>query len=342
MLSNCFDRDSCFIAAHYQPALLVDIALARGAEPRDLFRGVRLNLDQIKSAKKAISPDQYLTLIANSQKLLNADDTSFVYGQTLFPGMYGPVSQALQQMTTCREVINFFCQYHALLSPLLTPRVFESEQTLFVYWQDASGAGEQLPFLVEASMKALTSMLDWFAGEKLPWSYQFNYSEPEYIEQYWVNFGDTINFDQQMNMLSIPKVVAEKSWSANSTLGGEAIMNASRIQLAELGVEKSFLDQVYDYLMLNIDRPINLDRISMAFKYSPASMKRRFKKHNTSFQEQVDLVRKHTAIHLFYTKGYSYQEIAEHLCFNDINNFRRAFKRWTGFSPSTLFAELSA
>jgi AraC-like DNA-binding protein len=342
MLTKCYDRDNTFIPAHYQPALLVDIALARGAKPYDLFRGVRLNLEQIKSAENVISPDQYLTLIANVQKLIGADDTSFAYGQVLFPGMYGPVSQALQQMSSCREVIEHFCSYHALLSPLLTPRIFENDKHLFVYWQDTTGAGEQLSFLIETSMKALTSMLDWFAGEKLPWQYQFNFKQPSYIEQYWVNFGDDISFDQQMNMLSIPKAVAEKPWSDMTSLGGEAVLNATRIQLVELGVEKSFLDQVYDYLMQNIDRPMNLDRISMAFKYSPASMKRKFKKHNTSFQEQVDLVRKHTAIQLFYTKGYSYQQVAEHLRFNDINNFRRAFKRWTGFSPSSLFAKLSA
>jgi len=342
MLSKCFDRDRCFIPAHYQPALLADLALARGAQPRDLFRGVRLNLDEIKSAKKQISPDQYLSLIANAQKLLDADDTSFVYGQTLFPGMYGPVSQALQQMSTCRQVIEHFCHYQALLSPLLTPRVFENDQYLFVYWQDTIGAEEQLSFLVESHMKALTSMLDWFAGEKLRWQYQFSHAEPDYIEQYWVNFGQQISFNQQMNMLLIPKAVVDKPWSETTSLGGEAVLNASRLQLAELGVEKSFIAQVYDYLMMNIDKPLNLDRISIAFKYSPASMKRKFKKHNTSFQEQVDLVRKHTAIHLFYTKGYSYQQIAEHLRFNDLNNFRRAFKRWTGFSPTTLFSELSA
>jgi AraC-like DNA-binding protein len=66
-------------------------------------------------------------------------------------------------------------------------------------------------------------------------------------------------------------------------------------------------------------------------------MKRKLKKHHTTFQQQIDMARKNTAIYLFQVKHFNNQQIAEYLRFNDMNNYRRAFKRWTGLSPYTLF-----
>ncbi len=340
--NSVYEADTEFIPAHYQPALLVDLALSRGVDSRDLLRGVRLNLEQIKSAQKVISAEQFLTLIQNTQKLLKADDTSFLYGQMLLPGLFGACSQAFQQMSNCRQVIDHLCDYQAILSPLLSSRRFENEDYVFIYWQDCTGANtEQLKFLIESQMTALVSMSDWLTGEKLPWQYHFSYAQPDYIEQYWVNFGEEISFNRQMSMLLIAKAHIERNWSNETMVGGEAVLNASRMQLSQLGVRTSFLDQVYDYLIQNIRQQINLDRLSEAFLLSPATMKRKLKKHNTSFQQQLDLARRNTAIYLFHVEGYSYPQIADYLQFNDMNNFRRSFKRWTGFSPSTLFNELS-
>ena len=40
--------------------------------------------------------------------------------------------------------------------------------------------------------------------------------------------------------------------------------------------------------------------------------------------------------YLYRVKGYSNEEVAAYLQFNDSTNFRRSFKRWTGLSPSAL------
>ncbi len=67
-----------------------------------------------------------------------------------------------------------------------------------------------------------------------------------------------------------------------------------------------------------------------------ATLKRKLGKHDSHFQEQLDLVRKHVALYLYRVKGYSNDEVAAYLQFHDSTNFRRSFKRWTGLSPSAL------
>jgi AraC-like DNA-binding protein len=86
----------------------------------------------------------------------------------------------------------------------------------------------------------------------------------------------------------------------------------------------------------NVQHNLQLETVAAAFGMSAASLKRKLSKHNTHFQEQLDLVRKHVALYLYQIKGYQHHEVADYLRFNDINNFRRAFKRWTGLPPRQL------
>lgn len=333
-----YEIDTACIAAHYQPAILIELALSRDVDSRQLLRGTRMRLEDFESAEKLISPEQYLTLISNSKKLLSAEDTSFLYGQRLLPGFFGAASQALQQVTNCRQAIEILCEFHAILSPLQTPRSYEDEEYFFIYWEDSCASREQ-QFVIEASMTAVISMVSWLSKEKMPWQCEFNYPEPDYIEQYWVNMGQDLAFNQQMNRMLLPKTWVNKTWPNAAPLSIHGSLKDSRHQLKQLASHESFLDQLYNYLQENINQPLNLDKVSMAFGLSPASMKRKLKKHNTNFQQQIDLVRKNTAIYLYQVKHFNSQQIAEYLCFNDMNNFRRAFKRWTGMSPYNLFAQ---
>lgn len=332
-----YEIDTACIATHYQPAVLVELALSRDIDSRQLLRSTRIQLEDFELAEKRISPDQFLTLISNCQKLVNADDTSFLYGQRLWPGCFGAASQALQQVNNLRQAIEILCEFHAILSPLYRPRFYENEDELFFVWQDSTGSDVQQQFLIEAHMTAFISLVAWLSKEKLPWRCEFTYPEPTYIEQYWVNLGQELAFNQQMNCMRLPTRFLDKTWPNPSPLSLHGAIKETHKQLLTLHSPQSFIDQLYDYIQSNITKPLNLEKVSEAFGISPASMKRKLKKHHTSFQQQIDLARKNTALYLYQVKHFNNRQIAEYLRFKDMNNFRRAFKRWTGLSPYTLF-----
>ncbi|MBN7823554.1 AraC family transcriptional regulator ligand-binding domain-containing protein, partial [Bowmanella yangjiangensis] len=95
-----------------------------------------------------VSPAQFLRLIANARRLLDAPDSSFLFGQRLWPGHYGAASQLLEQADNLLQALQDLGRYRALLSPLLTPVLHLDEQYLHLYWRDSCGAAEQLPFLL--------------------------------------------------------------------------------------------------------------------------------------------------------------------------------------------------
>lgn len=331
-----YECDSRFIAAHYQPAALIDLALSQGVDSHRLLRGTGLFHDDILAGQVRISPQQFLQLIGNAQHLLDADDTSFLFGQRLLPGHYGAASHALRHAGSLHQALELLIRQRALLSPLLAPRLQVDEQRAYLYWLDACGCGAQRRFLIEASMTAVSAISHWLAGERLPWQCSFGHAQPRYIGQYWVNLGEEVQFDRQIDVMSIPREYLHRPWPTASATAGQVAQQQSQQQLAELGFRASLLDSLYAYLQAHIREPLNLESVAQAFEMSPATLKRKLKKHGTQFQEQLDLVRKHVALYLYRVKGYSNEEVAGYLQIHDTTNFRRSFKRWTGLSPSAL------
>ncbi len=334
--TDWYENDSRFIPGHYQPATLIDLAMSRGIDSHRLLRGTGLFYEDIVAGKTRLSPQQFFALIGNAQRLMDADDTSFLFGQRLLPGHYGAASHALRHAQNLHQALETLIHKRALLCPLLTPRLLLDERHAYFYWQDSCGAGDQLRFLLEASMTALIAMSQWLGDERLPWECSFSHPEPRYVEQYWVNLGENTQFARQLDMMRIPREFLTRPWPSASSIAGVVAQQEASVQLDTLGVRASLLDRVYRHLRDNVRDAPNLEQLANAFAMSPATLKRKLQKHGTSFQAQHDLARKHVALYLYQIKGLSNEEVAEYLSFKDAANFRRSFKRWTGSTPGLI------
>jgi len=335
-MANGYECDTRFIAAHHQPVLLIDLAMSRGIDSHQLLRGTGVFYEDVIAGRAYLSPTQFLALISNASRLLDADDSSFLFGQRLLPGHYGEASHALNHACTLFQALERLHRLRALLSPLLTPRVLLDDKRAYLYWTDSCGAADQQRFLAEASMTAVVAMCRQLSGERLPWRFHFSYAMPRYIEQYWVHLSEELTFDSQLTLMSVPLEYLHRPWPNASTTAGQVTEQASLAQLTSHALHCGFLDLLYEHLQTNIREPLSLERVAQAFGMSPASLKRKLQKHGTHFQEQLDLVRKHVALYLYQIKGYGNEEVATYLGFNDATNFRRSFKRWTGIVPSAL------
>lgn len=336
MSLNAYDSDNRFIAAHHLPAALIDLARSRQIDTHHLLRGCELFYDDIVTGNALISPDQFIRLIANARRLLDAADSSFLYGQRLWPGHYGASSHMLEQADHLLQALEQIAEYRALLSPLLTPVLRLDEHYLHLYWRESCAAGEQRIFLLEASMTAVVALARRQQPERLPWRFCFNYAEPAYVEQYWVHLGDALTFNSPSTVMSLPREYLLRPWPGAGSTAQQVARQASNAQLQAWGWQQSFIDRVYEHLLGHIRQPLSLERVAAAFATSPASFKRRLGKHRTNFQEQLDQVRRDLAVYLYQVKGYSNDEVAQYLGFSDNANFRRSFKRWTGCLPSEL------
>ena len=81
------------------------------------------------------------------------------------------------------------------------------------------------------------------------------------------------------------------------------------------------------------------DQTAEALGLSLRTMQRKLSQQQTSFKEILENVRYRKATQLLNIPGYSYEDIAFVLGYQDIRSFYHAFHRWTGSSPGKMLAE---
>ena len=99
--SRWYEADSRFIAGHYQPATLIDLALSRDIDSHRLLRGTGLFYEDIVAGHTRLSPQQCFALIANAQRLLEPMTAVFCLASACGRGITVRPAMPCNRRRTC-------------------------------------------------------------------------------------------------------------------------------------------------------------------------------------------------------------------------------------------------
>lgn len=95
------------------------------------------------------------------------------------------------------------------------------------------------------------------------------------------------------------------------------------------------LEKVHSYIREHLADPITVEELADLVHYHPNYFIRFFKQHmGTSPMQHINKMRLKKARELLFLEDIAVSVIAEKTGFNDISHFSRAFKHYTGFSPT--------
>lgn len=86
------------------------------------------------------------------------------------------------------------------------------------------------------------------------------------------------------------------------------------------------------------DGPVSVETVAAALSMTRATLYRRLRAEGTSYEQLLDQVRHRLARRYLEKEARSVKDTAYRLGFSDPSAFSRAFKRWTGQSPSEVRA----
>ena len=104
-------------------------------------------------------------------------------------------------------------------------------------------------------------------------------------------------------------------------------------ELSALGTPNEFLVRAREAIFGN-DGFRSLDELALQLHVSTRTLKRRFAEAGKSFSDLLGEVRKERALLLLGDHRLNVDAIAAELGYSDVANFARAFRRWTGETPS--------
>lgn len=206
----------------------------------------------------------------------------------------------------------------------------ETERSIEVILQDAS------PVQVRTTLYLWYSLLIWFAGRSLSLiRVEFPFSEPVNGLLWHRLFRCPVVFDCPSSSLQfepetlrLPNVQTEKSLSIFLKSAPYRLIVPSYDQQQ---ISDRVLALFGDDLSQRLPGAVE---VAGQLGVSVSTLRRQLLEEGTSFQRLKDECKRATAVRYLATTELTFVEVSQLLGFDEISAFYRAFRRWTGVTPS--------
>jgi AraC-like DNA-binding protein len=325
----------------YRPtklAAIVDALLRDGVSVDDALRDLDVKPSELHSPDTLVSVEQLLSACRIAMKLSRDPILPFRIGSSIHVSTYGMFGYAILCGTDFRRTFEFCVRYHVLAAPLVGISYVERDG--MCCWTIDPILHRLIDerlyrFIVEMQMGVHISLQRDIMGPAFtPYEVRLTYSQCEDFRLTEDLLGCEIRFNQPANQL-----VFDAKWlDGPANLGNRttyaAVVAMCDELLTDLTYRSGVAGKVRAYLLQDLASRPTLAAIAERVGSTTRTLRRQLDHQGTSFRELLDELRSQVAIRYLRDTVMTSEDIAVSLGFSDAANFRHAFRRWTGKTPS--------
>lgn len=250
--------------------------------------------------------------------------------------LHGALGIAAMNSRTLGEAMDLMVRYLSLRAPHLRIFCRTEGDTTTLRVVGGFDLGPLQSFIMDAMIYGCVTMGTQLLGETVRGARVHRRGrEPVYFQRFRQRIPVPVVYGCDEDAILIPK----SELLSPIRFSDEQVAQASREQceqaLHRLNENAGFAARVRRVIETSHPFPPKLGRVAGTLFVSERTLKRRLQEEEVSFQMLVDDVRLGRARDLLINTHMSLSQIADALGYADAANFTRAFKRWTGISPST-------
>jgi len=318
---------------------LVDLAAARGADRKGMLAQAGITSRDLDDVDNRIPFARYKALMQAAKRLSGDMGLALHYGAVDISqvSIVGLIGQASETMVEAFVQLN---RYVRLVVDVETEHQdrFRLERDHDALWiVDTRRRPNAFPELGESAFSQLVSpMRRQGVGGALK-AVHFTHDEPPYRAEYDETFAAPVLFGQPRNALKVePILLTMKIGLLPRYVFGVLAARADALLLA-LDDPSSTRGQVERLLMPILHKgEVSMQAVAKALGVSRPTLFRRLKAEGVTFAEVLDQLRRNLAMSYLGGRKVSIKEIAYLVGFSDPATFSRAFRRWTGASPTAM------
>lgn len=315
----------------HNPHELLEVIV--GINPDDFYRNAGIDY-RSDGAAIFISARQCLMLIDQAMRALDMPFLGLAMGNLMtisHHGMAGVAAVTQPTLFSCLECISRFCA--ELFPPLEMYVQIEGDDGMFVMSENVS-LSPYAHFFFEINMVSFYNIFNHLVGGEFKLhSVDFSYPEPAWGHIYRRYFQCPVRFNQPRTRLFGPASLADYELP---------LANRLMAMSAEKVLYENIPTRAVRLLPLRLRRLLmryygafpSLDTAASDLGMSARTLSRKLAEDGTTYQKELDDLREKLAKEYFFRGGDSVTQVAMMLGYNDTSNFTKAFKRWTGLTPT--------
>jgi AraC-like DNA-binding protein len=307
---------------------------ANGHDPEPLYRDAGIDPKLLNTPGARVSYAAVNKIWAHATAIIEDPCFGLKAHKYWHPSYIHALGYAWLASHSLREALNRFVRYLRVVSEKSFLKLEENSRGLVVTFTMAL-LGMRVPAQIDMVMAMLIHMCRLNYGEKLmPLAVNFIHPEPPCATTYTDLFGIPVQFSAKKDsMLFSHEDVDHYLIGANPQL---ARIN-DQVMIDYLGKldEDNIVDRVTAVIIDMLPSGgVSDEKTAEQLNMSVRSLQRRLKEAGTTFRTLLEGARRDLAATYVQDPDIELVEVAFLLGFSDQSAFSRAFKRWTGKSPS--------
>lgn len=301
------------------------------------LKSADLNKTDIIEDRISLKYPVYQKLIESAIHLVSENDFGLRLGGSLSINSHGVLGFALLNCASLRDVLDLFSRYLTTRTPLLNMMQIDEGNHLKLELIELYDITPIRRCFLEVVVVTIANVLNMMLPEsRVLLSTSLPYPSPDYQEAYQQALECPVYFGQASASLLLNKALLDAPLPRTDQ---QSFFQAKLIceqELLKVNQLQSLSSQVRLLLMNSREHFLSLQQVADKLNVTPRTLHRRLEKEQSSFQSILEDVRFTLAKQYLLHHQHSVKQVAYLLGYADVANFRRAFKRWQGNSPSAF------
>ena len=315
---------------------IIRAAAGRGVPAAALYRAVGMDPEVLNDPDSRIPFAQIVALYEHAARLTGDDAFGLHVGEHADPTAFDVLGYSVINSPTFGDALDRVVRYNSIWtngSCFTVETVNGQTRVVYLYLDEAIRERRQDAEMTFAALVVLgrrVTNVDWSPSE-----IRFQHERPRETSEHERIFQCPICFAAATN-----EVVFDSVYSSLSIVKADPSLCAlldrhARELLARYPREDSLIERIRTLMKDELKGgDASLDVVAERLGMSARTLQRKLHASGTSHQELLDEMRRDLAVRYLREPGMAVCEVAYLLGFSESSAFHRAFKRWTGTTPS--------
>lgn len=341
-------QDELFITSEYV-RMALEMLTEKGFDQDFVLQGIDLPSETLETSDYKVPFKIFSQLMGRALELTQDRTLAFQLGARLNLTTHGFLGYAAMSSHHLKDAVELAVKYFRTRTTLFDLDFFVDGEDGVIQINEVIPMNDHLRFALECLLTSFSVMGNKLIPEEMrqrieqefgitPETHggevRVTYARPDYYDK--LDFESEINFRYECsnNQIRFPAKLLNLELGHSDPRLSKMAAHQCEEQLQHINGENSMLYQVRRIIEKDNGQSASLERVAQELNVSSRTLKRRLKALDTSYQRILDGVRKGKAIEFLTSTSMTVDEIADSLGYSDPSNFGRAFRKWTGKSPT--------
>jgi AraC-like DNA-binding protein len=303
------------------------------------LRSVGLEPDGALDVAETISDDAYYDLLERiAAEMENAFELPLRVGPLMRPDDYGALGLAWKSAPTIRGSLERVERYCRLWTDNLTYELFDHDNGADFILHRSGERRLGMRLSNEATLASATSLIRQTSSPRFrPLVVSLKHTAPRSVSAHERYFGCPVRYGADRDALTISHdVLARPNHLADDGIS-RFLLSYLDAEIQSVGAETPLEALVEREISRSLSEGTpRMEEVARRLAMSDRTLHRRLSARGLSFKVLVDSTRRQVAQNLLLDSRYTLTEVAFLTGFSEQSAFNRAFKRWTGQTPTAF------